>query len=283
MIKLPFSASLVDRCRKALSVEAHVLSGRPEAAAIEIEGAHPSVLCIHGFTGVPQEVAIGCEVAQGLGLRARAPCLRGHGSSSDELARTRYQDWYQSVVSTFDDLRKTGPVIVVGLSLGSIIATELVLSAPGDVSGLVLLANAFWLQAPYPAWGLDLADRFDVPDFSVKKGASDYGDEQAGATHVSYNVQPIRAAASVLRAGQRVRQELHRVHCPTLILHGAKDRVCPVENSWRVAEMLGTTQTQVVVLPRSHHIVTRDRERDQVRSQLRSFFQRCASGRSVAS
>ena len=48
------------------------------------------MLCIHGFTGTPAEVRIGCEVAESLGLASEAPCLAGHGASSADLALTTY-------------------------------------------------------------------------------------------------------------------------------------------------------------------------------------------------
>jgi esterase/lipase len=70
---------------------------------------------------------------------------------------------------------------------------------------------------------------------------------------------------------------LSKVHCPTLILHGARDRVCPVENAWRVANLLGTSDVRVVILPRSQHIITRDVERDQVARELRDFYTRIAA------
>ena len=71
------------------------------------------------------------------------------------------------------------------------------------------------------------------------------------------------------RAG---RVQLTRVHAPTLILHGARDRVTPVANAWRVAMRLGTTQKRTVIFVRSHHILTRDVERDAVRAEIAAFM-----------
>ncbi len=270
--------------RKALEqrfvVEPHALHGLPETLPIALPGRAPSVLCIHGFTGVPAEVRLGCDVAQSLGLATEAPCLAGHGVSTADLSQTRFEDWVDSVRPSFQRLRAQGPVIVVGLSLGSLIATRLALEAPDEVLGVAMLANAFWLQAPYPAHALDLADRLRLPDFGVRKRGSDLGDESARASHVSYQVQPVRAAISLLRAGEKMRQELPRLRVPTLILHGARDRVCPVANAWKVAERMTASDVRVVVLPRSHHILTRDRDRAQVCAELEVFFRRFISSSS---
>lgn len=267
-------APLADFVQKRLTLEPHVISGLPETLPLSFEGRAPSVLCIHGFTGVPAEVRLGCEVAQKLGLAAQAPCLAGHGGSSQDLASTTFEDWVASVRPTFDHLRSRGKVILLGLSLGSLIATRLAIESPGDVLGVALLANAFWLHSPYPALALDLADRLGLPDFGVRKNGSDLGDDRARATHVSYQVQPVRAAISLLRAGEAMREQVHLLHRPTLLLHGAQDRVCPVENAWKVAERLTISDIRVVVFPRSRHILTRDVERHQVFQELEAFFTR---------
>jgi esterase/lipase len=71
-----------------------------------------------------------------------------------------------------------------------------------------------------------------------------------------------------------MRERLAEVKVPTLILHGARDRVCSVANAERVRALLGTRDVRVVILPRSRHIITRDLERETVARELRGFFRR---------
>jgi esterase/lipase len=82
-----------------------------------------------------------------------------------------------------------------------------------------------------------------------------------------------------LRAGESLSEQLHRVHAPTLLLHGELDAVAPVSNAWRVAVRLGTVDKRTVILPRSHHILTRDVERDTVRAEIAQFLRRIAHPR----
>ena len=251
--------------------DADSIAQRTEVASIAVSGLAPSILCLHGFTGVPHEVRLGCDVASSLGLAARAPLLTGHGTSSLDLANTRYEDWFSAAKAAFDELRARGPVFLLGLSMGSLLATELCLSAPGDVLGLILVSNAFWLKTPYPAWALAAADRLNLPNFRIKKGGSDIFDLEARLSHISYQAQPLHGAVDVLRAGERLRARLADVHRPTLVLHGGRDQVCPVENAWRVAERLGSGDSRVVIFPKSHHILTRDCERTEVAAEIRRF------------
>jgi carboxylesterase len=250
------------------------ISQRPASQPRTIEGEPPTVLCLHGFTGVPGEVDIGLDVAKSLGLRAHAPLLAGHGLDARALSATRYEDWLASGRDAFEAARTCGRVILVGQSLGSLIATELTLGAPGAVAGLVLMANPFWLKSPHPGLSLRVASTLGVRDFFVPKKGPDLGDPEAYRTHVTYDAQPAHAAMSLEAAGRRLRQELFRLHRPTLILHGARDRVCPVKNAWKVAERVGTSDVRVVVFPRSHHILARDRDRESVKDEIRTFIQR---------
>jgi dipeptidyl aminopeptidase/acylaminoacyl peptidase len=64
------------------------------------------------------------------------------------------------------------------------------------------------------------------------------------------------------------------VTCPTLVIHGALDQVCPVSNATRFARALGTKDVEVAVLPRSGHIVTADYDRAEVARLTEAFIRR---------
>jgi carboxylesterase len=251
------------------------LVGPGDPAPIRVTGKDPAVLAIHGFGGTPLEVAVVIEAARELGLRAHAPLLPGHGTHADDLARARWPDWAKAVELALDEVgAKGGPAIVFGLSLGAVLATHLAIHRPARVLGLGLLANALWLRAPFPSWALRAIDTLGLPDFRLPKASADIADPEARRTHLTYGEHPVHAAVEVERAGRRVRALLGQVHVPCLVLHGARDRVCPVANARRVAERLGTRDVRVVVLPRSRHILTRDVERAEVRREIFRFLQR---------
>lgn len=253
------------------------LMGEGVADALHVDGRSPQVLALHGFTGTPQEVALVIDVARELGLGGEAPLLPGHGQSVADLAALRFDDWLAAADAAYLRLAERGPVIVAGLSMGALLALKLAARHPGTTAGVVAMANAVWLRSPWPAWGLKLARHLRLPDFWMPKSAPDLGDREQRAIHLTYDAQPVRGAVSLLYAGEEFAEQLYRVHAPTLILHGALDAVTPVSNAWRVAVRLGTVDKRVVVLPRSHHILTRDADRDEVRRELVTFLSRLAN------
>ena len=248
--------------------------GSPEP--LSIGGGEPAVLALHGWSGTPQEVALVVEIAGELGLRAHAPLLPGHGTHARDLADKTFADWSRSAEDALDRVGAKGPAIVAGLSMGALLAMHLAVAHPARVRALVLLANAAWLTAPFPALALAAADRTGIKSFTMPKKESDIADPEMRRTNLTYSAQPVRSAIEVLRAGERMRRELGRIRCPVFIGHGLLDRVCPVSNARKVAERLGTTDRTVVVLPRSRHIITRDYDRAVLRDRLKIFIERFA-------
>lgn len=257
----------------ALRYETGTLRGEGSSTPLFAAGRAPAWLALHGYCGTPEEMRLVVDVATSGGFQVEAPVLRGHCTHARDLAPLGFDDWYEGVRASFLSAAARGPVVVVGLSLGSLLGTRLCLEYPDRVLGLGLLANAFFLS-PFPSWPLRSVDRLGLREFGVPKLGADIGDAAARRTHLSYTVQPVGPAIRLLRAAEQLFAELPRLTCPTLIVHGAKDRLCPVSNAWRVAEQIGSDRTRVVILPRSHHIVTRDYDREQLRAELTQFAAR---------
>ena len=243
---------------------------------IRLAGRSPGVVAFHGFGGTTREIELCAEVAGELGLAAIARSLPGHGSHARELAKTRFVDWVAGAESAYQELSVSGPVIAAGISMGSLMAAHLAIAHPQRVRGLVLLANAAWLRPPL-GWLLRAGGLLRIPDFLMKKSGSDIADADARRSQISYTADPVHSAIDLERSARQMRALFGQIQCPTLIIHGALDRVCPVANAWRVASMLGTRDVRLVILPRSHHIVTRDVERAQVARELRDFYRRIAA------
>ncbi|HVW26563.1 MAG TPA: alpha/beta fold hydrolase [Polyangiaceae bacterium] len=258
------------------------LQGTGDPSPIRIEGKFPAVVAFHGYAGTAFEVRLVVDAAKDAGLAAYAPNLPGHGTNARDLAKTRFDDWLCGGEEALDSvLASSDKAIVVGLSMGSLVAAHLAAKRSRDVCGLGMLANATRLTWPFPALFLKLWDRLGLPDFSMPKTTSDIGDPLARANHVTYGLQPVRAAMEVVRGGKRTEALLGSIHVPALIAHGKQDRVCPFANAERVLRLLGSTDKTLVVLPRSHHIVTRDYDKDVLRRALAGFFTHVAGRQEV--
>ena len=80
------------------------------------------------------------------GIRVHAVRLAGHAGAPEELGAATHTHWYESVVDGFERLRAYGdPNVVIGLSLGAVLAARLAVDQREAVAGVVMLSPAFYL------------------------------------------------------------------------------------------------------------------------------------------
>lgn len=269
-----------------------MITGFPSPLAVDpglveefhLRGARqPPCLLIHGFSGTPYETRALGEALQARGHAALGVRLAGHGRTVEELERSTWQDWYRDVAAACSELvRNGGPVAVIGVSAGSLLALHLAHERPGDVHGLVLLANAIRLNWR-ARWAVPLVTRIprlrDRFRYIPKATGSDIADPEARRVHPSHRFVPLAGVATLTELQRRVRSECHSVKHPTLLIHGARDRTCPSTNAELLAGLLGTRPRRVVILPKSAHVVTVDVEREQVVAEVTRFVADLRSSR----
>src|SRR5690606_27102444 len=170
----------------ALNYRSAALVGEGARQGLSVPGRAPVWLALHGYCGTAEEMRLVVELAEREGFQAEAPLLRGHGTHPRQLAPLGFDDWLSGVREVFEAAAERGPVLLVGLSLGSLLAVRLALDSPDNVLGLALLSNAFFLS-PFPSWPLRWADFLRLPDFGFPKLAADIGDPEARRTHLTYS------------------------------------------------------------------------------------------------
>src|SRR4051794_40769353 len=70
---------------------------KPEAAPFSAEGGRVGVLLSHGFTGSPASMTPwGRDLAE-RGFTVTVPRLPGHGTTWQDMNKTRWTDWYGEV------------------------------------------------------------------------------------------------------------------------------------------------------------------------------------------
>jgi carboxylesterase len=241
------------------------------------EGRAPCVLGLHGFTGTASELRPLVDTIARHGYAVDVPLLAGHGESADALQALHFDDWVDSARTRFDALAtRYGAVVLCGFSLGSLIAMHLAAERPRALAGLIVLGNALELHR-YASVPFGVARRLGVrvPDwYLVKFRAADMKDRAAAAKIATYDRHPLRAAFEVYLAGERVRREVSRIACPTLVLHGKNDRVCPPSNARWLASHVGAKDVTVRVYAESGHVIAADVDKDRVADDVLRFLAR---------
>jgi len=272
--------------RRARSRYGPTPSVAASTAAVEgfaLPGSRPlGCLLVHGFTATPDEMRPLGEALAAHGFPVRAVRLAGHGTEVADLARTRWTDWFESVVEGAERLRREVPAIaVVGMSLGALLALHLAATRLEQVSALVLCGTPLDLSDVRLRW-LPLLAR--VPWIArrwatiPKRNGPDIADPVVRAASQSYRSMPLSAVLELLRLQALVRDEIGRVTQPVLLLHGRHDHSVPLANLQLALRGLGSHAIEAHVLERSWHVVTLDYDRDQVARLTADFLGRVEAG-----
>jgi carboxylesterase len=187
------------------------------------------VLLVHGFTASPREMQPLGRMLADNGFLVKGVRLPGHGTSPEDLAVRRQEEWQQAVREGFDLLRqKVERVYAVGLSTGALLILQLAKELP--LAGLVLLS-------PFLRVRHRLAPAAGLLRFLIK-----YQSRPLAAHHVEhyYDRRPLNGIHQLNRLCREVKRDLGRIRVPVLMVNGEGDRTIRVDSSFTLFRRLAS-------------------------------------------
>ena len=240
-------------------------------------GRAPVLVAMHGFGGTAAEIMPVLRAVADAGFAVEGALLPGHGSRVEELQDQTYDTWLAATRARFDAaVSKYGQVVLLGFSLGSLLAIHIASERPAGLVGLVAMGNALTVRPhtswPFAAWDLTGKPLPDV--FMLKPRAGDLVDPALMDAIVSYDRHPVRAGHQVYLAGKRVLPLVPRIECPLLVLHGKRDMVCHWKNAPYLADHVASRDVTLRIFERSAHVLACDGEREEVVREVVQFVRR---------
>ena len=138
-----------------------VQSGEVRLEIAEAGAGGRPLLLVHGFTGAKEDFTDFLDRLAAQGWHVVAPDLRGHGASDHPASEQSYslESFAADLVALTDALR-WDRFVLLGHSMGGMIAQHLVLSHPARVRGLVLMDTTHgpidWIEADALALGASI-------------------------------------------------------------------------------------------------------------------------------
>jgi carboxylesterase len=231
----------------------------PGAEPFFHSGGSTGVLLCHGFTGSPATLRPWADFLAAAGLTVSLPRLPGHGTTWQEMAGTRWEDWYAEIDRAFDELRgHASEVFAMGISLGGCLALRLAEMRGDAVAGLVVVNPS--ITADTRLFLLAPVLKFVLP--SLKGIGSDIKKE--GAHELSYDRVPVRAASSLPQLWRLTKQRLGDVTQPVLAYHSTDDHVIGPASMAILRAALPAGQMTVRECGNSYHVATLDNDADEI-------------------
>lgn len=225
-------------------------------------------LLVHGFTGSPSELRPLARYLESRGYGGSALLLPGHGTRPEDMALTKWTDWYGAVEAEYLKLKKEHEKVVpIGFSMGGILVLHLAASytMPGiaALSSPIYIGNRKAYFAPLLKYFYKYRQKPVTP-----KNMTKIRDEDS----FSYDTTPIASLASLLQLIKAVKGELPGLQMPALIIQSRQDRTVNPKSAQFIYDHLGSSKKQLIWLEHSGHVITRGPEQETVFQAVEEFM-----------
>ncbi|MCI9870734.1 alpha/beta hydrolase [Arthrobacter humicola] len=215
------------------------------------------VVVSHGFTGSPHGVRDWALSLAGAGFAVRLPLLPGHGTSWQELAKTRWQDWHAALDAAYLELAEECDIVVVaGLSMGGALAFRIAATRP--VAGVVVVNPGLVIDDPR-------APLAGVLKFVLKSTPAIANDIlKPGMDECAYPRTPVAAAHELNKMFKDTVRLLPRVTAPVRVYRSTVDHVVSESSMEALRRGLTNAPLEVVRLENSYHVATMDNDAPEI-------------------
>ena len=226
-----------------------------------IQGQGYPILCLHGHPGSSASMSVFTNHLSQK-YQTIAPDLRGYG-------RSRYKESFEMQQHIQDltellDRHQLEQCLLLGWSLGGIMAMELAIAMPNQFSGIILIATAAHPLSSHPKptwqeqlftgiggivnylkpgwqWNIDTFCKRSLFRYLINNHthqAYSYLAQEAVPAYFQTSQAADRALSTAIRQGYNRQKDLHQIDIPCLMLSGECDRHITAQASQKTAECL---------------------------------------------
>ncbi|PZD71377.1 Tropinesterase [Acaryochloris thomasi RCC1774] len=243
--------------------------------AVSVQGEGVPILCLHGHPGSSASLSVFTSTLSQHYLTI-APDLRGYGRSQTQ-SFFEMSDHLRDLDVLWDQYH-LNDCIILGWSLGGILAMELALRHPGKVKGLILVATAARPRSKHPpvSWRDNLytaiagltnavcpAWKWNIKTFGQRSlfrylirrhtaVAYQYLAQEALPAYLKTSKWANQALNNALRTGYDRLDKLDSIRCPCLVLAGECDLHITPQASQETAQHL--CNSQWICYPETAHL-----------------------------
>ena len=239
------------------------------------QGQGKPILCLHGHPGSSKTMSVFTDVLSQQ-YQTIAPDLRGYGKTPAG-GNFRMEDHLEDLQELLDEYQ-IEDCLLLGWSLGGILALELALQNPHRFNGLIMVASAAYPRSSHPAistkdliytgisgiinyvkpgwlWNINnLANKslFRYLIAQHNTTAYQYLGKQGVTAYLQTSSAANDALSNAIKNGYNRLPDLAKIQIPCLVLAGERDRHITAQSSAETARYL--PHCQYVCYPNTAHL-----------------------------
>jgi pimeloyl-ACP methyl ester carboxylesterase len=230
-----------------------------------IQGQGFPILCLHGHPGSGASMSVFTNHLSNR-FQTIAPDLRGYGKSrfNGDFKMGDHLDDLENLLEKY----QIDKCLVLGWSLGGILAMELALRYPKRVTGLILIATSARPYGNHPPisiqdniytgiagilnivkpgwqWNIETFGKRSLFRYLIGQhtpSTYNYIAKYAVSAYLQTSSSATRALMNAIRAGYNRLPDLEKIQCPSLVLAGSEDRHITAQSSLDTCKHLNNTQ-----------------------------------------
>lgn len=253
--------------------------------AWRVERPRAMVVVAHGVNEHLGRYGEMVEALTGAGFSVVGHDHRGHGRSEGRRGHVDdFADYARDLVALVDRERAADPgvpVVLLGHSMGGLIAAEAALLGQDRLAALVLCSPALAIGGRLPAWQrriLLLLGRFagglPTPPGTPGVLSRDPAVEEAFAQDPlnTHERTRLRLARQISLGGEAVRARAGELRLPLLVLHGEADTLTDPSGSAELAARAGSADKELKTWPDNRHELFNDLDKGEVTAYLLAWL-----------
>ncbi len=231
------------------------------------------VVLVHSYLAIPEEVKALALFLRRRGVWVYAPRLPGHGTSAEDLATRKYQEWREAVENGYV-LMKTlcDRVVVGGIAFGGNLALDLA-ARVDDLAGVFAICPPYGLS-DYSARFMPPTDAWNRLLHKVKGGERNgvFLEFSYGNLSVNYPRNPV---AGVKEAGEfldSIEKSYRAIRQPALIVQADRNPVVDPRGSKRLYDQIASKNKEFCLLSDDRHVLVTGERTEKVFSKIGAFI-----------
>ena len=230
------------------------------------------VYLIHGFSSTTYEVKKLAEYLAQQGYYVQADNLPGHSTSIEDCNLTTHEEWLSFVEQKIASMyTKCDKVIVMGVSMGGVLTLHLASIFPLD--GAVVAGGLFKFKNEFNVRVLvRLLHRFKSTQIK-RKNFTNKQLKMINNQFYGYDYYPLIALNEMRKMVDKVKDNLHKISSPILLIHSKIDQTAIFENFHIIKNLLKKSTLSTLVLEKTgHHVFdTEESDKEEILSKISTF------------
>ena len=222
------------------------------------------VVLSHGYKSSPSEIKELAYYLYEKGINVYGVRLQGHGTVSEDLRDSTWEEWYDSFNRGFAAMRQVSKkLFVAGFSTGGLLAILATARKLNKVDGLIVINAALQLQDIRMNYVVPTLNRLN--DFlSVFHADLEYVEDEPEFPAFNYKRNYLKSLGQLGLLMHECTQVLPLVTTPTLIIQGEKDPVVKPQSAAKIYDLISSKDKKLEYLDFSDHVIVLAKGKEKV-------------------